>query len=176
VSRTRDLVWRTAFFVFVVSAIFWLGGTNARALIGNDLLKPGTVDFEDYLSATSEREVFRLISVTSVIIGFSYAAALVSSIVALIASPLRFREHGWLLMAAILFYLFVPVEIFTMIIDGKMIYKEFFTTAENSVFRELFIARIKALSGAPVVATLCYYTAIGILIFQPLRKRPANET
>ncbi|HTY00303.1 MAG TPA: hypothetical protein VMG09_09780 [Bacteroidota bacterium] len=159
-----------ALFVCIVAGIFWLGGTTARAFIGNDMLKPGTVEFEDYLAPESEREVFRLLAVTSAVVGISYIVALVSSIVFLATSPFRMKEHGWLLMAAVLFYLFVPVEIYTMILDGKMIYKEFFTTADNEVFRELFIARVKALSGAPVVAVLCYYTAIGLAVFQPFRK------
>ena len=154
----------------IVAGIFWLGGTNARAFIGNDMLKPGTVEFEDYLAPESEREVFRLLSVTSAVVGISYIVALISSIVFLAASPFRLKENGWLLMAAVLFYLFVPVEIYTMFLDGKMIYKEFFTTADNEVFRELFVARVKALSGAPVVAILCYYTAIGLAVFQPFRK------
>ncbi|MGA9120897.1 MAG: hypothetical protein WB699_16140 [Bacteroidota bacterium] len=156
----------------IVAGIFWLGGTNARAFLGNDMLKPGTMEFEDYLAPESEREVFRLISVTSVVVAISYIVTLISSLVFLFTSPFRLKEHGWLVMAVILFYLFVPVEIYTMILDGKMVYKEFFTTADNAVFRQLFIARVKALSGAPVVAILCYYTAIGLAVFQPFRKPP----
>ncbi len=171
------MVWRIALFVLVVSAVFWLGGTNARAFIGNDMLKPGTVEFEEYLSPDAEREVFRLISVSSVVIMVSYLLTLASSILFLATSPFRLKEHGWLLMSAILFYVFVPVEIYTMVLDGKMIYKEFFTTADNAVFRELFVARVKALAGAPVIAVLCYYTVIGLAVFQPFRKRstPSHE-
>lgn len=171
--RGEPVVWRIALFVLVVSAIFWLGGTNARALIGNDMLKPGTVEFEEYLAPEAEREVFRLISVSSVVIMISYLVTLTSSILFLATSPYRLKEHGWLLMSAILFYVFVPVEVYTMILDGKMIYKEFFTTADNAVFRELFVARVKALAGAPVIAVLCYYTVIGLAVFQPLKKRPS---
>ncbi len=164
-------------FVLVVSAVFWLGGTNARAFIGNDMLKPGTVEFEEYLSPEAEREVFRLISVCSVVIIVSYLAVLASSIVFLATCPFRLKEHGWLLMSALLFFLFVPVEVYTMVLDGKMIYLEFFTTADNTVFRELFVARVKALAGVPVIAVLCYYTVIGLAVFQPLRKRlsPSHE-
>jgi hypothetical protein len=171
--RGEPVVWRIALFVLVVSAIFWLGSTNARALIGNDMLKPGTVEFEEYLAPEAEREVFRLISVVWVVIMISYVVTLISSILFLSTSPYRLKEHGWLLMSAILFYVFVPVEVYTMILDGKMIYKEFFTTADNAVFRELFVARVKALAGAPVIAVLCYYTVIGLAVFQPLKKRPS---
>lgn len=164
-------LWRIALFVFVVACIFWLGSVNIRAVVGNDMLKIGTLEFEEYIAPEAEREIFRLLSITSVVIIASYGVALISSMVFLATSPFRLRENGWLMLSAILFYIFVPVEIFTMVLDGKMIYREFFTTAENEVFRELFVARVAALSGAPLIATLCYYTIIGLTIFQPLKKK-----
>lgn len=170
-SRQLSLSWRISLFIFVIACIFWLGAVNIRAIIGNDMLKIGTLEFEEYLASEAEREIFRLLSFTSLVIIVSYLVALISSIVFLITSPLRMKEHGWLLMSAILFYVFIPVELFTMYLDGEMIYKEFFTTADNTVFRELFIARVGALAGAPFIATLCYYTIVGLVIFQPLKKK-----
>ncbi len=162
--------WRIALFALVLASIFWLGGVHLRAIMGNDLLKSGTLEFEEYLAPEAEREVFRLISLSSLVIITSYCVVVVSSIVFLATSPLKIKEHGWLMMSSILFYLFVPVEAFTMYIDGRMIYHEFFTTADNGVFRELFIARIGALAGTPYIALLCYYTIIGVVVFQPFKK------
>ncbi len=170
-SREPSLAWRISLFIFVVASIFWLGAVNIRAIIGNDMLKIGTLEFEEYLASEAEREIFRLLSFTSLVVIISYIVALISSIVFLATSPLRMKEHGWLLISAILFYLLVPVELFTMYLDGEMIYQEFFTTADNNVFRELFIARVGALAGAPFIATLCYYTIVGLAIFQPLKKK-----
>ena len=167
----QSRIWRVALFIFAVAAIFWLGGVNIRAVIGNDMLKPGSLEFENYLAPEAEREIFRLLSIASVIVIASYGVALVSSVVFLAASPFKMKEHGWLFMSALLFYIVVPVEIFTMYLDGKMIYKEFFTTADNETFRELFVARITALAGAPLIALLCYYTIIGLVVFQPFRKK-----
>jgi len=120
--RGEPVVWRIALFVLVVSAIFWLGSTNARALIGNDMLKPGTVEFEEYLAPEAEREVFRLISVVSVVIMISYVVTLHQQHP--VFCPRRrtgLKEHGWLLMSAIPVLCVVPVEVYTMILDGKMI-------------------------------------------------------
>lgn len=167
--------WHTALLFLIGGTIFWLGGVPIRAILGSDMLKFGTLEFEDYLSPDVEREIFRLISFCSIVITTGYLIVVVSSIVFLLTSPLRLREHGWLMMSAILFYFFVPVEVFTMIIDAKMIYHEFFTTADNSVFRELFIARVGALAGAPVIAMLCYYTIIILAVFQPLRRIPTDS-
>ena len=175
VAHVDSTAWRVALFTFIVASTLWLGGMHFRAMIGNDLLKFGSLAFEEYIAPDAEREIFRLLSVASLVIIGSYIIALVSSIAFLVTCPWRLKEHGWLMISAILFYLFVPVEVFTMYLDGKMIYNEFFTTADNQVFRELFVARIGALAGAPIIATLCYYTIIALAVFQPLKKKKSQS-
>jgi hypothetical protein len=170
--RQRSAPWRIALLFLILGAVFWIGGITVRAILGGDMLKFGTLEFEDYLSPDVERELFRLSSIVSIVILSSYVLVLVSSVIFLLTSPLRLREHGWLMMSAILFYVFVPVEAFTGYLDAKMIYYEFFTTVDNTAFRELFIARIGALKGAPIVAMLCYYTIIVLAVFQPFRRPP----
>jgi len=167
----RPSLWRFWLFLLVLSAIVWLGGVNVRAIIGNDLLKAGTLEFEEFLAPEAEREIFRLVSMTSLLVMASYIVLLASSILFLASSPYRMKQHGWLMMSAILFYVFVPVEAFTMYLDGKMIYQEFFTTADNELFRGLFVQRMGALKGVPVVALLCYYTIVGLVVFQPFRRK-----
>jgi hypothetical protein len=167
---SRFASWRIALFLLIVSGTFWLGGAHIRAMIGNDLLKFGTLTFVDPMPPAAEAEIYRLLSLASLSIMGSYIIALVSSIVFLTTSPYRLREHGWLMVSAILFYLFVPVEAYTMYLDGKMIYAEFMTMVDNQTFRELFLARLTALAGTPFIATLCYYTIIVLAVFQPMRK------
>lgn len=171
VTDRHPVLWRVALFVLMVSGIVWLGAVNIRAIIGADMLKTGTLEFESYLPPDAEREIFRLLSLTSLVVIGGYAVTLVSSIIFLAASPFRLRNHGWLLMSAILFYVFVPVELFTLALDARMVYKEFYTTTDNSVLRELFIGRVAALAGAPAVASLCYYTIIGLAVFRPLMRK-----
>jgi len=144
-------------------------------LLANDLLKTGTLEIVEYIPPEAEREVYRLISVASTMTLSCYAIAFFSSILFLASSPYRLREHGWLMMSAILFYLFVPLEVFTMSLDVRMIYQEFFTTADNRAFRELFLARVGALKGAPLVAMLSYYTIIVLAVFQPMRRTEGQK-
>jgi hypothetical protein len=73
-----------------------------------------------------------------------------------------------------LFYLFTPVEIYTMVLDMRFWYFDFIGSNDLVEFRKLFIHRLAALSGVPMIAILCYYTAIVLAVFKPLRKgRPA---
>lgn len=168
--------WKISLFVFVVSSFMWLGAVNVRALIGNDLLNPGTVDFVEYVDPQIERAIYRMLSIASVLIMIGYTVAVLSSAVFLATSPFTFKQHGWLMMSTILFYIFIPVEAYTLHLDWKMIYLEFYTTADNDLFRELFIARLKALRGVPIIALLCYYTIIGLAVFQPFKKLSQKET
>ncbi len=172
VPDRHPVLWRIALFVMVVAGIFWLGAVNMRAIIGNDMLRTGTLEFDELLPPDAEREIFRLLSFASIVVILSYVVTLVSSIAFLAASPFRLKEHGWLMMGAILFYVFVPVEMYTLILDARMVYNEFFTTADNALFRELFLARVGALAGAPLVALLCYYAVIGLAVFRPFMKPP----
>jgi hypothetical protein len=174
-AERHPVLWRVALFVMVLAGTSWLGALNMRAIIGNDMLRTGTLQFDELLPPDAEREIFRLLSLASLVVIVAYAVTLVSSIVFLVSSPFRLKEHGWLMMSAILFYIFVPVEIYTMVLDGRIVYNEFFTTADNALFRELFLARVGALAGAPLIALLCYYTAIGLAIFRPFVKLPGKS-
>jgi hypothetical protein len=167
---------RVALLFLALGTIFWLGGVNVRALIGNVLLKPGTLTFEEYLAPEAEGEIFRMLAFTSVLTMISYGVVLVSGTIFLLTTTTRLRENGWLMMSAILFYTFVPVELYTGYLDGRMIYFEFFTTAGNDVFRAIFLTRLQALAGAPFVALLCYYTIIGLVIFRPLTRPLPQST
>lgn len=157
-------------FILIVSAVVWLGAVNVRAVIGNELLNFGTLDFKEHMDAELEREVFRLISLTSLIVIGGYLATFTSAVVFVRTTTLRFKQNGWLMMSAILFFMFSPVEFYTLILDWKMIALDFFSNSTLTEFRILFIHRLAALAGVPMIALLSYYTIVGLAIWQPLKK------
>ena len=159
---------RASLFVLIVCAIIWLGAVNVRAVIGNELLVFGTLDFKQNLDGELEREIFRLISLSSIIVIGGYLATFVSALVFVRTTPLRFRENGWLTMSAILFFVFSPVEFYTIFLDWRMIALDFFSNPTLREFRVLFIHRLAALAGVPIIALLCYYTIIALAIWQPM--------
>ncbi len=168
----REKIARVSLLFLIFGAIFWLGGTNIRAVIGNDILVMGTLDFEPNIHPLVERAVFSLLAESSIVIGIAYLVTLISSIVYLRTTLLTFRQNGWLMMGAILFYTFTPVEIYTMVLDARMGYLDLIISSNDLVeFRKLFIHRLAALSGVPIIALFCYYTIIGLVIFRPLQKQ-----
>jgi hypothetical protein len=86
-------------------------------------------------------------------------------------------------MSCLLFYLFVPVELFTAYLDVKFILlwtetrwiieaRGALAYAEHSaVMRETLSHRIGALGGLPVMALISYFTAVAVIILQPMKIR-----
>jgi hypothetical protein len=157
--------------IFCICFLCWLGGINIRALVGFNLLQPGTIDFKPNIHPYVERTVYGLLAQSSSVISIAYIVAWITGIIFLQRTSLRLKEHGWLMMSAILFYLFTPVEIYTMVLDFKMWYLDHIGSNDLVEFRKLFIHRLAALSGVPIIALLSYYTIIVVVIVQPMRLR-----
>jgi hypothetical protein len=161
---------KTSLFVLLCAGVVWLGGINIRAMIGFDLLTTGTIDFKPNIHPYVERTVYGLIAQGSLIVDIAYIVFWVSGVVFLRSTILKLKEHGWLMMSAILFYLFTPVEIYTMVLDGKIWYLDHIGSFDLVEFRTLFIHRLAALSGVPLIALLCYYTIPWLVVFRPFQR------
>ncbi|MBI5020096.1 MAG: hypothetical protein HZB59_01530 [Ignavibacteriales bacterium] len=166
--------WKIALAILLMAAIVWLGGINIRAMVGFDLLQMGTLDFKPNIHPFVERAVFSLIAQSSMVIYVAYLIVWICGIVFLKTSPFRLKDNGWLMMTAILFYLFTPVEIYSMILDLKLWYLDHLGSNDLVEFRKLLIHRLAALSGVPMIALLSYYTAIIIAVLQPMKKSAVN--
>lgn len=152
-----------------------------RAVIANEFFLPGTLDFAPGINISQERLLFQLVSAASTVVVSAYGVVLISAIVVLRRIPHRIKDHGWLLMASILFFIFVPVEIFTAWLDihfifdwleAKAAYVAGGPAAYDGYRTELQATlshRIGALHGLPVMAILSYFTAVAVIILQPIR-------
>ena len=171
VSRSNKI----ALTLLIISAIFWLGGINIRTLIGNELLDYDQFDFRTSLPPDRENTLFQMISNASLVVVISYAIVLISAIWFIASTKLKMKENGWLLMSAILFFLFVPVELYTNYLDVRFMILFHQGPPNHDELLKLFGERIGAFQGVPVIAILCYYTIIPIAVFRPLRKPKVTD-
>lgn len=163
---------KAALLVILVGSIVWLGGINIRAIVGFDLLQMGTLDFKPNIHPYAERTVYSLIAQSSLVIMVAYACVWLAGIVYLRTTRFRLKEQGWLMMSAILFYVFTPVEVYTSVLDFRMWLLDYAGSNDLVEFRKLFIHRLAALSGVPTIALLCYYTTAWLAVFRPLKRPP----
>jgi hypothetical protein len=169
----KKRITKISLLIFIISSITWLGAINIRAIIGNEILEWSTLSFRPGLNPEFEREIFRLINYSSIVVIPGYFLTFISAIIFISTTTLTFKENGWLLMSALLFFVFSPVEFYTSFLDGKMLWLELFTHPPLGEFETLFIRRLGALAGVPVIALCCYYSIIGLAIWQPLKKARA---
>jgi hypothetical protein len=169
----KPMLAKISLVTLCIAGSVWLGGVNIRALIGFDLLQSGTLDFKPNIHPYVERTVFSLIAQSSLVVDAAYAVVLLAGLVYVSTSRLRLRENGWLMMSVILFVLFTPVEVYTIVLDGKMWYMDHIGSNDLVEFRKIFIHRLAALAGVPMIALLSYYTIIVLAVFQWMRRPPA---
>jgi hypothetical protein len=162
---------KIALTVLLISAFFWLGSINIRTLIGNELLDYDQFEFRTSIPPDRENTLFQLIANSSIVVIISYVVVLISAVWFTATSNIKLKENGWFLMCAIMFYLFVPVEIYTGYLDLKFILLFYSNPPNHDELLKLFGERLGALSGVPVIALFCYYTIIPIIIFKPLKKK-----
>jgi hypothetical protein len=168
----RPAVAKAALALAALGAVTWLGGINVRASVGFSLLQFGTLEFKPNIDPGIERAIFSLVAQSSMILIAAYAVLLLSSVVYFWAARPPLRTEGWLMIAAILFYAFVPVEVYTSVLDVRMWLLDAAGSNDLVEFRKLFIHRLAALSGVPMIALLSYYTAIALVIIRPFRRPP----
>ncbi|MGO9481343.1 MAG: hypothetical protein ACLP05_06150 [Candidatus Kryptoniota bacterium] len=170
---------RWALFVIVVGGIFYLGGSTARGIIENDLVELGTLKFRQDIPFDAEKEVYNLLARISLLVVFGYFLAFMGFWIFIFKSKLKMKEHPNVLMAVILFVIFIPIELYTSYLDLKffLAYVDFqlqlFLGSDpgplRDEMRKLFVERVSGLGGLSVIALLSYYSAIGALIFRPIK-------
>jgi hypothetical protein len=163
-------ITKTAAYFFSIGLILWLGGIILRAVISNELLQAGTLEFKPNINPNAERTIYSLIANASSVVLTGYLLTWISGVIFLITTTFSPKEHGWLLISAVLLYFFTPVEVYTFILDVKMMVLNFYGSNDLVEYRKLLIHRLSALSGVPFIAILCYLTILGCIIFQPLRR------
>ncbi len=174
-----------ALFIMIVGGILYLGGSAARAIIGNDLVEIGTLKFRRDIPFDAEKEIYNLLAQTSLLIVFGYFLALVGFITFLFKSRIRMKTHPNIMMAVILFAMFIPVEFYTSYLDLKFFVSfvdfqlQLFLGADpgplRNEMRRLFVERVSGLGGLSVIAILSYYSAIGAIVFRPIKRKKTEE-
>jgi hypothetical protein len=161
-------------FVLIVASIFWLGGINVRALIGNELLNYDEFSFRTNIPPDEENMVFKMVSYSSILIMISYLITFISAIFFVTSFKIKFKENGWFLMCVLLFFIFSPVEFYTSYLDIKFVLLFYQKPVNHDTLLKLFGERIGFLKGVPWIALLSYYAIIFIAVFKPLKRTPGE--
>jgi hypothetical protein len=154
-----------------LSAAIWIYGSSMKNYRSGTLLKFGTIEYINDMDVNLERAAYHSIAENSVIAMLSYPIAILSAIGYVVTTPRSFKQNGWLLMSAILFFAFIPVEAYCYWLDWKIVGLNYWGNWPLEEFRKALQIRLTALAGLPFIAQLCYYTIPILIIFKPLQKQ-----
>lgn len=154
--------------LLIISAAVWFYSIIMRNVAVGNLLEFGTIQFRTNLTEESERKIYASLAQDSIISAVSYTAVILFTAGYLATTAKTMKQHGWLLMSAMLLFIFVPVEVYCFWLDWKLIGLQYWGEWPVDEFRKALMNRVTALAGLPFIAQLCYFTIPILIIFKPL--------
>ncbi len=162
---------RIFLFFFCLSVVVWGWNTVMVNVATGTLLEFGTLTFVENLDPGQERSAYAEIAKHSLYSFAAYPIAVISAIGFLKTTRRSLKNDGWLMMSAVLFLIFIPVESYCLWLDWKIVGLQYWGEWPMEEFRKAFIARVTALAGLPFIAQICYLTIPFIIIFKPLQRQ-----
>ena len=157
--------------LFTLSAVAWLTLIVLKNIEIGTIIEFGTVQFRTDLTVDEERGTYTALAEYSIGALIAYVFVIISSAGYIATSHRSLKNDGWLLMSAILLFIFVPVELYCFWLDWKLIGLQYWGEWPIEEFRKAFLNRVTALAGLPFIAQLCYFTVPIFIIFKPLQKK-----
>lgn len=162
------------FTLALVGFMIWFGGSIMRGIIAYDLFE--TVNNELIRTEKSESEIFSAVyyfSMMSIYIHGSYILAAISVVLLTIFSYKKMRTNGWIFMAVVLFYLFLPVEAIRLWFDYNLadaIFNNGLTDVNSEIFKDYFYRRYEYTLYTTLFALslLSNLSSLIIVIWKPL--------
>jgi hypothetical protein len=154
---------KIALYFLTIGAALLLGGIAFQMVIGISLMS--------VVEENVEKFGYTLMSRGSIVLIVAYSLVFLSGIVFWLRGPFSLKKDRWFLIAFLCFYIWFPVDIYTISLDIR-----FATLFDPSLpltneLKSLFMSRQQSLGPIPLFTLLAYLTAIGMVIFKPRFKK-----
>jgi len=150
---------KIALYFLVIGMSLLLGGIAYQIMVG-----VSTMSITD---EPIERFGYLLMSRGSILLIVAYAIVFFSGLAFWLLGPYKLRNDRWFLIAFLLFYIWLPVDIYTISLDIR--FALFFNpnVPITNDLKSLFLSRQQSLGPIPLIMLLGYLTAIGMIVFKP---------
>ncbi len=161
--------------LIVLGGVVFLGGSIVRTSVIYDIYLPGTLVRKPFLSDAQVNYSIRIYALTAFYTMLGYAATLIGAIGATIQYKHIFRKNGGIFMAAVLFYCCMPIEVYLMIFDLKLLrYTNavpFEALIKGNELQILLGQRLNTYSSSvDFLIALASFSAMLLIVWQPLSK------
>lgn len=163
-------------FIVILTAglVIWLGGNVVRNAIAYDVFVPGTaLEVKNWYSDIEKLSIVSVFRIASFYTIVGYSMTIVASFVLFGMFKKYFKAKGWLLMSFVLIFLTIPVELYLIYYDIKIILAfndQIIKSFNDSIVQEYFIGRFSKLGIPTTMSFLSAVSAAIIAIWRPLDK------
>ncbi|HAW09079.1 MAG TPA: hypothetical protein DCW42_07960 [Bacteroidetes bacterium] len=163
--------------IVALAFIIWLGGTITRTAIGFTIFQPSATEtLIRQVSNDILMQTVYLYASTSVYTSIAYIIAFALSFFLFARFKSLMRKEGWILMCFVLFYLFSPLQLYTIYQDIRLsisIFQQNIWEFYSSQIQDFFFKRVKnvvynSLNGLAILSAL---TIVVYAIWQPLKDK-----
>ena len=152
-----------ALYLLLIGGIILLGGIAYQILVG--------ISTMNLTNSDAELFGYMLMSRGSLLITTGYGLVFVAGLLFWWWGPYQFRKDYWFLAAFLLFYIWLPVDIYTISLDIQFALRFDPSQLLTPELKNLFLARQQSLGPVPPIQLLGYLVAIGLAVFQPQLKK-----
>lgn len=153
---------KIALYFLAMGIILLLGGIAYQIIVG-----VSTMAITD---ETVERFGYMVMSRGSILLIIAYAMVFFSGIAFWLLGPYKLKEDRWFLIAFLLFYIWLPVDLYTISLDIQFATRFDPNIPITNELKSLFLSRQQSLGPVPLLMLLGYLTAIGMIVFKPFKK------
>jgi hypothetical protein len=150
---------KIALYFLLLGAALLLGGIALQMVTGISVM--------NVTDPAAEKFGFMLMSRGSLVLIAAYAMVFVSGIAFWLLGPYKLTRDRWFLVTFLLFYIWTPVDIYTISLDIRFAMLFDPTGPLPDALKALFLSRWETLGPIPLIALVGYLTAIGLAIFKP---------
>jgi hypothetical protein len=154
-------------FFLIIGGFLLLGGIAFQMLIGISTMLTSNLLMEQF--------GYTLMSRGSILLIVAYTIVFISGIIFLLIGPFSFKKNKWFLISFLLFYMWVPIDIYTIILDVKFAILFNPAIQITDELKELFLQRQKVLGPIPLLMLIGYLTSICFAIFRPELKNLSKK-
>ncbi|HNT78915.1 MAG TPA: hypothetical protein PKH77_28240 [Anaerolineae bacterium] len=158
---------KIALYALVLGTALLLGGIAFQMVVGISLMS--------VTDTSAEVFGYTLMSRGSILLIVAYTLVFLSGIAFWRLGPYRLREDRWFRVAFLCFYIWVPVDIYTIVLDIRFAVRFDPHAPLTEELKALFMARQETLGPIPLLILLAYLVAIGMAIFRPQLGKRALE-
>jgi len=154
---------KIALYFLTIGITLLLGGIAHQIMVGISTM--GVTD------EPVERFGYLLMSRGSILLIVAYVIVFFSGLAFWLLGPYKLKSDRWFLIAFLLFYIWLPVDIYTMSLDIRFALLFNPNVPLTNYLKALFLSRQQSLGPIPLIMLLGYLTAIGMIVFKPGSKK-----